>query len=67
MFFLTTNFVKNSHILAGIFFMFLKDVLNQTWNAFNTIFLRRWKGRKSSYQGSEAFTIFSILIALTLV
>ena len=35
---LTTKFVKNSHIWARIFFIFLKNVLKQTWNSFNTKF-----------------------------
>ena len=66
MFLLTTNFVKNSHMLSRIFFIFLKTVLNQTSNAFNTKFLRQWKDRKSSYQVEEAFALFFNLIALTL-
>ena len=28
---LTTKFVKNSHIKASIFFIFLTNVLKQTW------------------------------------
>ena len=35
---LTAFIVKNSHILAGIYFIFLKKVLEQTWKAFNTKF-----------------------------
>ena len=35
--------------------MFLKSVLNQT---FNTKFVIQWKDRKSSYQVREAFTVF---------
>ena len=27
--------VKNSHILSGIYFIFLKNVLEQMWKAFN--------------------------------
>ena len=33
---LTALIVRKSPILAGIFYIFLKSVLNQTWNAFNT-------------------------------
>ena len=29
--------VKNSHILAGICIIFLKNLLDQIWKAFNTI------------------------------
>ena len=66
MFLLTTNFVKNSQIYARIFFIVLKTVLYQTWNASNTIYWRQWKDQKSSYQVSETFALFSNLIALTL-
>ena len=42
---LTGLIVKNSHILAGIYFAFLKNVLGQTWKAFNTKF---WTSMKIS-------------------
>ena len=58
LFLLTTNFVKNSDILAKIFCNFLESVLNQTWNAFNTKFVRQWIDRKSSCQVMEAFALF---------
>ena len=35
---LTDQIVKNSHILAGIYFIFLKNVLDQTLQFFNTKF-----------------------------
>ena len=38
MFLLTAPIVKNSHILAGIYFIFLKTVLDQTQKAFDTKF-----------------------------
>ena len=66
MFLLTTNFVKNSHIQAKIFYIILKTLVNQTWNIFNSRFWRQLKDRKSSYLGSEAFDIFCNLIALSL-
>ena len=65
MFLLTTNFVKNIHIYARIFFIFLKTVLSQTWNAFNTKFWFSEQDRKSSFQVREAFALFCNLIALT--
>ena len=40
MFLLTAPIVKNSHILAGIYFIFLKNVLDQTLKSFNTEFGR---------------------------
>ena len=63
MFFITTNFVENSHSYSRIFFIFLKTGLNQTWNAFNTKFGRQWKDRKRSYRVSETFAHFCNLIA----
>ena len=35
MYLLTAPSVKNSHILAEIYFIFLKNVLDRTWKAFN--------------------------------
>ena len=66
MFLLTTNFAENNHSYAGIFFIFLKTVLNQTWNDINTKFRRQWKDWKRSYQVSVDFALFCNLIALKL-
>ena len=63
---LTTDFVKNSLVYCRISFIFLKDVLNQTRNAFNTKFRYQSKHQKSSYQVKAAFALFCKLIALTL-
>ena len=63
-FLLTTNFVKTSHIQTKKFLIFLKNILNQTWNAFNTKFLCQWKDRKSIYQVKEAFALFCCLISM---
>ena len=38
MFLLTTPIVKNSYVLAGIYFIFLKNVLDQTYKYFDTEF-----------------------------
>ena len=38
MFYLIIKFVKNSQIWARMFVIFLKNVLKQTWNSFNTKF-----------------------------
>ena len=46
--FLTALIVENSHILAKIFFIFLKNVLDHTWKAFNTKFGRQWKDREKA-------------------
>ena len=66
LFLLTTNFVKNSDIYSRISFIFLKNVLNQIWNAFNTKFWHQSKDQKSNYQVGEAFAFFCKLIAVTL-
>ena len=38
MFLLTVKLVEKGHIKARIFFIFLKNVLKQTWKFFNTKF-----------------------------
>ena len=63
---LTAKFVKNNHIYAITYFIFLKIVLKQTWNAFNTNFWPQKKDHKSSYQVRQIFALFCNLIALTL-
>ena len=63
---LTALIVKNSHILAVIYFTFLKYVLNQTWKAINTKLVPRWKDRDGSYQIREILGQFSKLVALSL-
>ena len=50
MFLLTSKFVRNSHIEVRIFFIFLKNILKQTSNSFNTKFQPPWKDWKSSYK-----------------
>ena len=40
---ITAPFVKNSHILAGIYFTFLKNVLDLTQKSFDTVFGPHWK------------------------
>ena len=52
MFLLIAKLVKNSHILARIFFTFLENVLKQTWNSFNIKIQRqcvkRWETQLSN-------------------
>ena len=55
--------VKSSHILAGIYFIFLKKVLDQTWKAFNTNFGRQGKDQDSSYQVRQILALFCKLVA----
>ena len=47
--FLTVPTVKNSHILAGIYFIFLKNNLDQIRRSRNTKFEPQKKDGKSSY------------------
>ena len=35
---LTALIVINSHIMTGIYYIFLKNVLDQTWKGFDTKF-----------------------------
>ena len=51
--------VKNSHILARIYFNFIKSTLDQTWKAFNTKYEPRWKDPKSSYQVGQVLALFA--------
>ena len=62
---LTALFVKNSHILARIYFVFLKkNVADQIWKSFNTKFGPQWKDRESSYRLRQISALFCILIVL---
>ena len=55
---LTNKFVKSSHISTRTFFIFLNNVLKQTWNSFNTKFQPQWKDRESSNQVKEILELF---------
>ena len=59
----TAKFVKNSHIYARIYFVFLNIVLKQTWNSFNIKFEHQWKDRRNSYQIRQILALFCNLIA----
>ena len=63
---LETKFVKNSHILGKIYLIFLKNVLKQTRNSFNTKFQAQWKACSSSYQLKQILAVFLDLISLIL-
>ena len=49
-----------------MFFKFLKNVLKQTWNYFNTKFWLKWKDRERNYQARLNLGLFSHLIVLFL-
>ena len=63
---LTAKFVKDSRILARIYFTFPKNVLKQSWDLFNTKFQPLWKARKSSYQVGSILALLSYLVAVIL-
>ena len=63
---LPTKFVKNSHIWGKIYFIFLKNVLKQTRNSFNTKFQAQWKACSSSYQLKQILAVYCDLIPLIL-
>ena len=64
--FLTAPVVKNSHIKAGIYFIFLKNILRPTSKSFNTKFQPQQKDGNSSYQVRQILTLFYNLVALIL-
>ena len=47
---LTAPFVKNSHIFAGIYFIFRKQRARPNWKSSNTKFGSQWKDLKRSYK-----------------
>ena len=67
MYWLMAKFVKKGHVLGRIYFIFLKNILKQSWDTFNTKFGPQWKDQKSSYQVRQILAIFSNLTAIFLV
>ena len=63
---LTNPFNKNSHILAQIYFVSLKIILDQTLKAFNSKFELHWKDQKSSYQVRQVLAHFCKFVKLIL-
>ena len=59
---------SNSHILAEIYFIFLRKVLDQTWKAFNTKIGPQWQDQKSSFclQISSSSFMWKLLKVLEL-
>ena len=52
--------------MAGIYFIFPKNIVYKTWKGLNTKFGPQWKDRESIYQVRQIWTLFSILVALIL-
>ena len=50
------KFVTNSHIYPEIYVIFLKNVLKQTWNSFNTKF--RLRALSAILWGFDIFLVF---------
>ena len=46
--------VKRSQIYSGIYFIFLKHALRETWRCFDIKFIPQWLDRKSSYQVNQS-------------
>ena len=53
----------NSHILAAIYLIFLKNVLDQTWRSLKIEFGPQRKYRKKSYQVRQNLSLFCNLVA----
>ena len=60
----TASVVKNNHFGGRIYFIFSKNVIDQTSRSFNTKFRPQWKDEKSSYQVRQIFAIFCKLFVL---
>ena len=63
---LTALIAKSSHIWAGIYFIFLENVLHQASKSFNTKLLPKWKSWKSSYQVRKILVVFCKLFPVNL-
>ena len=63
---LIAKFVKKSHIKARIYFIFLKNVLKETWNSFKMLFGPQRKDGTNSYEVRKLLAIYFNLIALIL-
>ena len=62
----TPIFVQNSNISATIFFIFLKNLLKQTRNSFDTKFQLQGKDLRGNYQVKENFRNFCQLVIIVL-
>ena len=63
---LTDSIVKNSQFLTRIYFIFFRNVTDETSKVFNIKFEHQWKDRKSSYQVRKIFALPCKLVALIL-
>ena len=63
---LTALVAENSHILVGSYFIFLKNVLDQTRHTFNTKFGLQSRVWESSYQVRQILRFFCKVVTLIL-
>ena len=63
---LTVPTVKNSYILAGTYFIFQKNVLDEILESCKTKFGSQRKDQKSRFQVRQTSALFSDLVALIL-
>ena len=61
---LTDSIVKNSQFLTRIYFIFFRNVTDETSKVFNTKSEHQWKDWKSSYQARKIFALPCKLVAL---
>ena len=61
---LATKFFKNGYIWGKIYFIFLKNVLKETRNSFNTKFQAQWKACSRSCQLKQILAVYCDLIPL---
>ena len=63
---LTAFIVQNSHILPGIYLIFLNSVLRPTWKALTANFGPPLKDRERIYQARQSLALFCKLVILVL-
>ena len=65
--FIISIIIRNGHILAGIDFIFLKNVLKHSWKSFKTKFQPpSEKIDKTAAKGRKFYQFFCYLLALVL-
>ena len=60
---IAASIVENSDFLAGIYFSFLKHVLDQTWKHFNSKFWHQETDSMRSFQVRQNLALFCNLLA----
>ena len=60
----TVPIVKNSHTLAGIYFIFLKERPRPNSKSCNTKFEPQWKDRENNFHVKQVSTLSRNLVTL---